>query len=144
MIGGTGKLGFGPPMPPMSPLVPVQTTGHTVDDPHARDAHSRDGSGYSAFPRERRLSLRAAEKGMAMIPKFLRNLPGRLASRVSLFHGQDEHDDEEDGEAGGGPRRHMAGELQVLHYGTIDDAGMRQLEGRSDHRPAIFAAAVYV
>jgi hypothetical protein len=29
------------------------------------------------------------------------------------------------------PRRHMQGEVVCLHYGTIDDAGMRQLEGRS-------------
>ncbi|WWC85358.1 uncharacterized protein L201_000221 [Kwoniella dendrophila CBS 6074] len=36
------------------------------------------------------------------------------------------------------------GEVRCLHYGTIDDAGMRQLEGRSDHRPAIFAGAVYI
>ncbi|ORY22769.1 hypothetical protein BCR39DRAFT_550917 [Naematelia encephala] len=41
-------------------------------------------------------------------------------------------------------RRHQQGEVVCLHYGTIDDAGMRVLEGRSDHRPAIFAAAVYV
>lgn len=29
------------------------------------------------------------------------------------------------------PKRHMKGEVVCLHYGTIDDAGMRQLEGRS-------------
>ena len=40
--------------------------------------------------------------------------------------------------------RHQQGEVVCLHYGTIDDAGMRQLEGRSDHRPAIFSAAVYI
>ncbi|ORX39732.1 hypothetical protein BD324DRAFT_606986 [Kockovaella imperatae] len=42
------------------------------------------------------------------------------------------------------PARHQHGEVVCMHYGTIDDAGMRQLEGRSDHRPAIFSAAVYV
>ncbi|WWD01539.1 hypothetical protein V866_008484 [Kwoniella sp. B9012] len=41
-------------------------------------------------------------------------------------------------------KRWKKGEVRCLHYGTIDDAGMRLLEGRSDHRPAIFAGAVYV
>ncbi|ODO03460.1 hypothetical protein L198_02307 [Cryptococcus wingfieldii CBS 7118] len=41
-------------------------------------------------------------------------------------------------------KRWQKGEVRCLHYGTIDDSGMRLLEGRSDHRPAIFAGAVYV
>ncbi|WVQ71467.1 hypothetical protein IAR50_001005 [Cryptococcus sp. DSM 104548] len=41
-------------------------------------------------------------------------------------------------------KRWQKGEVRCLHYGTIDDVGMRLLEGRSDHRPAIFAGAIYV
>ncbi len=39
---------------------------------------------------------------------------------------------------------HLKGEVQCLQYGTLDDAGMRKLEGRSDHRPIVFAALVFV
>ncbi|KAJ7158921.1 inositol polyphosphate phosphatase [Mycena filopes] len=39
------------------------------------------------------------------------------------------------------PRR---GEVQCLNYNTLDDRGMRRLEGRSDHRPVIAAYVVYV
>jgi hypothetical protein len=41
-------------------------------------------------------------------------------------------------------RRHLVGEVQVLHYGTLEDAEMRRLEGRSDHYPLIFSAAIYI
>lgn len=73
------------------------------------------------------------------IGRFFRDLPARFHSRASLFHA-----DEDEPPHGEQARRRLAGEVEVLHYGTIDDAGMRQLEGRSDHRPAIFAAGVYV
>jgi hypothetical protein len=39
------------------------------------------------------------------------------------------------------PRR---GDVVCLSYRTLDDRGMRQLEGRSDHRPVIGVYAVYV
>lgn len=104
----------------------------------------------SAIPDAVRLRRRSAglpvrdepkETGSAFA-RFLRDLPGRFHSRVSLFHAEPEETTEAKKEEG--PRRHLSGEVRVLHYNTLDDAGMRQLEGRSDHRPAIFAAAVYV
>ena len=39
------------------------------------------------------------------------------------------------------PRR---GEIICLKYDTLDDRGMRRLEGRSDHRPVIGTYAVYI
>ncbi|KAJ7674178.1 hypothetical protein B0H17DRAFT_1082439 [Mycena rosella] len=39
------------------------------------------------------------------------------------------------------PRR---GEVLCLNYNTLDDRGMRRLEGRSDHRPVIASYAVYI
>ena len=39
------------------------------------------------------------------------------------------------------PRR---GDVVCLKYDTLDDKGMRRLEGRSDHRPVIGAYAVYI
>lgn len=102
-------------------LKPVKTTGHSIEEARRRVNSTSAGDGLGGA-----------------IGRFLRDLPGRFHSRVSIVHPDvEEHVDN-------GPRRHLAGEVEVLHYGTIDDAGMRQLEGRSDHRPAIFAAAVYV
>ncbi|TCD63755.1 hypothetical protein EIP91_004970 [Steccherinum ochraceum] len=36
------------------------------------------------------------------------------------------------------------GEIACLEYRTLDDKGMRRLEGRSDHRPVIGSYAVYI
>ena len=36
------------------------------------------------------------------------------------------------------------GEVVCLEYRTLDDKGMRRLEGRSDHRPVIGSYAVYI
>jgi hypothetical protein len=42
-----------------------------------------------------------------------------------------------------GPRPRK-GDVVCLSYRTLDDRGMRQLEGRSDHRPVIGVYAIYV
>lgn len=102
----------------------------------------RRRSAGASFKRTDSLDPQHPKESTNAFAKFLRDLPGRFHSRVSLFHADPE------GEAKPGEseraKRHLVGEVQVLHYDTLDDAGMRQLEGRSDHRPAIFAAAVYV
>lgn len=118
----------------MPQLTHARTTGHSLDDYHQ---HRFTDPNLHAVPTGPRA------QGSGLFSKLLRNLPGKLASRVSLFHGSDAGHGADGGDLLA-PRRHLAGEVRVLHYGTIDDAGMRQLEGRSDHRPAIFAAAVYV
>nr|XP_019013431.1 uncharacterized protein I206_01498 [Kwoniella pini CBS 10737]OCF52212.1 hypothetical protein I206_01498 [Kwoniella pini CBS 10737] len=75
--------------------------------------------------------------------KFIKDLPSWLHRSSShapediLIHVQDQNENEIE-------KIWKKGEVRCLHYGTIDDAGMRLLEGRSDHRPAIFAGAVYV
>ena len=40
--------------------------------------------------------------------------------------------------------RPRKGDVVCLSYRTLDDRGMRQLEGRSDHRPVIGMYAIYV
>lgn len=42
------------------------------------------------------------------------------------------------------PAMPVKGEVKCLTYNTLDDRGMRRLEGRSDHRPVIGAYIVYV
>ena len=42
------------------------------------------------------------------------------------------------------PHRRRKGDVICLEYTTLDDRGMRQLEGRSDHRPVIGSYAVYM
>lgn len=38
----------------------------------------------------------------------------------------------------------LKGHVICLDYNTLDDRGMRRLEGRSDHRPVIGTYAVYI
>ncbi|KAF5367443.1 hypothetical protein D9758_003808 [Tetrapyrgos nigripes] len=40
--------------------------------------------------------------------------------------------------------RPRKGEILCLNYDTLDDRGMRRLEGRSDHRPVIGSYAIYI
>jgi hypothetical protein len=52
-----------------------------------------------------------------------------------------------DGEPDGAPAespRPRKGDVVCLSYRTLDDRGMRRLEGRSDHRPVIGVYAIYV
>ena len=42
------------------------------------------------------------------------------------------------------PVVHHRGEVNCLHYGTLDDSAMRRLEGRSDHRPILGTFSVYI
>lgn len=42
------------------------------------------------------------------------------------------------------PLTQRKGDVVCLSYHTLDDRGMRRLEGRSDHRPVIGSYAVYV
>ncbi|EPQ54309.1 hypothetical protein GLOTRDRAFT_111629 [Gloeophyllum trabeum ATCC 11539] len=42
------------------------------------------------------------------------------------------------------PPRPRKGDVVCLSYNTLDDRGMRRLEGRSDHRPVIGSYAIYI
>jgi hypothetical protein len=107
-------------------LTPVKSTGHSSslsDNSRRRlsgDLKSEDApaSASASGTRSRRQSTETGPPpSMNVIARFLRDLPGRFHSRVSLFHGSDVDPElKED-------RRHLAGEVEVLHYGTIDDAG---------------------
>lgn len=130
--------------PSFSALMPTKTTGHIPDRTRRKSLAGmrRPGAGADApEPRPEREPKKEEKESMSAFAKFLRDLPGRFHSKVSLFHTDADGAPPPDQEA---LRRHLAGEVEVLHYDTLDDAAMRLLEGRSDHRPAIFAAAVYV
>lgn len=70
---------------------------------------------------------REEQRGAFM--KFIRDLPNMLPGRNAISspipYVSDEHLNAKL------PRKHQKGEVVCLHYGTIDDLGMRQLEGRS-------------
>jgi len=70
---------------------------------------------------------REEQRGAFM--KFIRDLPNMLPGRNSISTPVPHLSDEQLGAKL--PRRHQKGEVVCLHYGTIDDLGMRQLEGRS-------------
>ncbi|KLT43327.1 DNase I-like protein [Cutaneotrichosporon oleaginosum] len=117
--------------PQLHPLKAVRSTGQ-VGEARSRMHRNSDG-GLSVGD--------APQSGLNALTRFFRGLPGRFHSRVSLFHGSEAEAEEPTPEA---PRRHLVGEVQVLHYGTLEDVDMRRLEGRSDHYPLIFSAAIYV
>lgn len=84
--------------PPTHPLQKTRSTGHSLYD----SQKGREAAPFNTFAR------------------FLRELPGRFHSRASIFHAAPEPAAPE---ADHGSRRHLVGEVEVLHYGTIDDAG---------------------
>ncbi|BEJ16095.1 hypothetical protein CspHIS471_0507000 [Cutaneotrichosporon sp. HIS471] len=115
----------------LHPFKTVRNSGQ-VGDPGNRPHRGSDGG----------LGLvDAPYGGLNALTRFFRGLPGRFHSRVSLFHGSEAEVEEAVVEV---PRRHLVGEVQILHYGTLEDAEMRRLEGRSDHYPLIFSAAVFI
>ncbi|WVF72323.1 hypothetical protein IAT40_007136 [Kwoniella sp. CBS 6097] len=107
--------------------LPRTTTIHTHTHPSATAGH-----GHGAREHDKNAFLR-----------FLKDLPGwlhRSSSGPNDLGERGRHEVEVEIKE----KRWKKGEVRCLHYGTIDDAGMRQLEGRSDHRPAIFTGAVYI
>ena len=102
----------------------------------SRDAEaSRDANGSSAGAASATAGTVAADSnadsltGLAMTAAPLSLLP--------------------DGEPDGAPAaaespRPRKGDVVCLSYRTLDDRGMRRLEGRSDHRPVIGVYAIYV
>lgn len=64
--------------------------------------------------------------------------PGREPSTLPLSQ------EEKDAAPAPLPIIHQKGDVVCLHYGTLDDAAMRRLEGRSDHRPILGTYQVYV
>jgi hypothetical protein len=118
--------------PQLHPLKAVRSTGQ-VGEARPRPHRGSDG-GLSVGD--------APQGGLNALTRFFRGLPGRFHSRVSLFHGSEPEVEEPVLESQ--QRRHLVGEVQVLHYGTLEDAEMRRLEGRSDHYPLIFSAAIYI
>ncbi|BEI85341.1 hypothetical protein CcaverHIS002_0507420 [Cutaneotrichosporon cavernicola] len=119
--------------PQLHSLKTVRSSGQ-VGDPGNRPHRGSDGGLGLGL-------VDAPYGGLNALTRFFRGLPGRFHSRISLFHGSEAEVEEAVVEV---PRRHLVGEVQVLHYGTLEDAEMRRLEGRSDHYPLIFSAAVFI
>lgn len=70
---------------------------------------------------------REEQRGAFM--KFLRDLPNMLPGRTSIAPSAPQSSEEH--LTYQSPRRHQKGEVVCMHYGTVDDQAMRQLEGRS-------------
>jgi len=68
-----------------------------------------------------------------------RNTSGTAAPSSSLPGGG-----EPDASAATESPRPRKGDIVCLSYRTLDDRGMRRLEGRSDHRPVVGVYAIYV
>lgn len=103
-------------VPSMAQLSSVKSTGHSLGDTKRR--LSGDPLALTQVKTDTSRRRVSNETGsMNMFTRFLATLPGRFHSRVSLFSPTD--DEVVDGRR----ERHLAGEIEVLHYGTIDDAG---------------------
>lgn len=84
-------------------------------------------------------------------PKDIRHMPSRWrflpffrnASQSTLAHDLPATPDEDPVTPVAVPRPRK-GDVVCLSYGSLDDRGMRRLEGRSDHRPIIGSYAVYI
>lgn len=118
-----------------------------------RQYPKRTASGDNVIPRARTIHTGAdvtsgfdgaGETSLASAKRWFSNLPTLLLShrhsspQVEL---QDEEPPEPEKESL--PIR-KKGEVDCLQYTTLDDAAMRKLEGRSDHRPIIWSGAVYI
>jgi hypothetical protein len=88
---------------------------------HARTEHIPVNSVHSPDREEQR--------GAFM--KFIRDLPNMLPGRTSMMPSASAPAATEEHLHYEMPRRHLKGEVVCLHYGTVDDLAMRQLEGRS-------------
>lgn len=86
---------------------------------HARTEHAPQTSTT--------ISDREEQRGAFM--KFIRDLPNMLPGRTSIAPLAPPVSEEH--LAYHLPRRHQRGEVVCMHYGTVDDLAMRQLEGRS-------------
>lgn len=103
-----------------------------IDLKRGSSSASRNSSGPLSFKdRSRTLSLRPSatqdgekEESGGGFARFLRDLLHRGSAPEAPLPPVEVPDPIK-------PRRHMRGEVVCLDYGTIDDAGMRMLEGRS-------------
>lgn len=105
--------------PVLHPLKAVRSTGQVGDYGRPRHRGSDGGISYGHGDGPHHSQ---GQGGMSALTRFFRDLPGRFHSRVSLFHGSEAEEAIPEPEPEK-PRRHQVGEVQVLHYGTIDDAG---------------------
>lgn len=117
------------------PRDPGQGTGHT----HAAGGaggywrhrtKTIDVAASSADPDETHLDSRDKDEQHNAFVRFIKDLPNWLHTRSSVV-GPVTPGGEDGMLEGEAVKRHLRGEVRCLHYGTIDDAGMRQLEGRS-------------
>lgn len=144
---------------PASPISPLggSSTSSSASSPapslggrQASEHYIRSGPREDPLPRSRTITAGdlpgAAERGIESLQESIQTAR-RWLNQLSMHHRTsiDDHDATfAPTPAPPPPPTHLKGEVVCLHYGTIDDAGMRRLEGRSDHRPIIFAAAVYI
>jgi hypothetical protein len=106
-------------------------TSHSPSRPHAHTTDSDLMLHHSKSDQPRNVTSNATEREeqRGAFMKFIRDLPSLLPGRTSISAPVPLVPEEDLSVRL--QRRHQKGEVVCLHYGTIDDLGMRQLEGRS-------------
>lgn len=112
------RVGGGHRKASLSPTKPAPDLGLT----HAKTQQPAHGDTPPAGRQDR-------DEQRSAFMKFIRNLPDFLHGRNSVSPSNQLSQKVEPVKTP--PRRRQRGEVVCLHYGTIDDQGMRQLEGRS-------------
>ncbi|KAK0470028.1 inositol polyphosphate phosphatase [Desarmillaria tabescens] len=134
------------PYTPSTAQFPIRET--PSNDIDVRRRHSV-GSTIEPAPARRASTTNSEQNPFAPLERAIRDHTQRISppSRWRFFpfllHGTStvEVERERERERESGRRK---GDVICLSYDTLDDRGMRKLEGRSDHRPVIGCYAVYV
>jgi hypothetical protein len=138
------------PSPTLSSDGPSSSTSPTSSGGGGRRGHPRwrlmsflsrdsEASGDATGPADHATSVTVASPTTDANADSRRNMPGTAAPSSSLPGGG-----EPDASAATESPRARKGDIVCLSYRTLDDRGMRRLEGRSDHRPVVGVYAIYV
>lgn len=101
---------------------------HDLQLHHARTTNTTTTPNTSNIPTTSQKVDREEQRNTFM--KFIRDLPNIIHGRHSGSAGAVQPPSQDE-MAKLAPRKRQKGEVVCLHYGTIDNLGMRQLEGRS-------------
>ncbi|KAF8207552.1 hypothetical protein K438DRAFT_1815204 [Mycena galopus ATCC 62051] len=117
--------------------------------PELRRSNSASNNPPSPGPRPRRATVtESVGSPMTALPHTRIPTPSRWRFFPSFLTHNSTHSsisqDPSLSTDGLSPRPPRRGEVLCLNYNTLDDRGMRRLEGRSDHRPVIAAYVCYV
>lgn len=113
------------------------------------DSSSKDGKNSRCRSNSIPVPSHAAPSNPTRRATFLAGSPQRRDSNSSRWHFLSSllipsHNDIPPENSPASSPHAVQGDVVCLSYNTLDDRAMRQLEGRSDHRPVIGTYAIYV